>query len=50
MIQLEHVSFRYAEMETKALENISLQVDRGKCVVLSGSSGCGDNDIMMIVQ
>ena len=50
MIQLEHVSFRYAEMETKALENISLQVDRGKCVVLSGSSGCGKTTITRLIN
>ena len=37
LIELEQVSFRYAKMETEALQNISLKVEKGKCVVLSGS-------------
>lgn len=50
LVELDRVSFRYTEMEKEALQDISLKVDRGKCLVLSGSSGCGDNAIMMIVQ
>ena len=50
MIELEQVSFRYAEMETEALRNISLKVDRGKCVVLSGSSGCGKTTITRLIN
>lgn len=50
MIELEHVSFRYSEMETEALQNISLKVDRGKCVVLSGSSGCGKTTITRLIN
>ena len=50
MIELKQVSFRYAGTETEALRSISLKINKGKCVVLSGSSGCGANDIMMTVQ
>ena len=50
MIELEQVSFRYAEMKTEALQNISLKVDKGKCVVLSGSSGCGKTTITRLIN
>ena len=50
LIELEQVSFRYAEMETEALQNISLKVEKGKCVVLSGSSGCGKTTITRIIN
>ncbi|WP_329886439.1 ABC transporter ATP-binding protein [Pseudoramibacter faecis] len=50
MIELEQVSFRYAETETKALQNISLKVGRGKCVVLSGSSGCGKTTVTRLIN
>ena len=50
MIELEQVSFRYAETETEALKNISLKVDRGKCVVLSGGSGCGKTTVTRLVN
>ena len=50
LIELEQVSFRYAKMETEALQDISLKVDRGKCLVLSGSSGCGKTTIIRIIN
>ena len=50
MIELEQVSFRYAEMKTEALQNFSLKVDRGKCVVLSGGSGCGKTTITRLIN
>lgn len=50
LIELEHVSFCYAEMETEVLQNISLKVDKGKCVVLSGSSGCGKTTITRLIN
>jgi len=50
LIELEQVSFRYAEMETEALRNVSLKVDRGKCVVLSGSSGCGKTTVTRLIN
>ncbi len=50
MIELQGVSFRYAEMETEVLHNISLKVDKGKCVVLSGSSGSGKTSITRLIN
>ena len=49
LVELEQVSFRYEEMETEALRNISLKVDRGKCVVISGNSGCGKTTLGKIL-
>ena len=50
MVELDRVSFRYTEMEKEALQDISLKVDRGKCLVLSGSSGCGKTTITRIIN
>ena len=50
MVELEQVSFRYEEMETEALRNISLKVDRGKCVVISGNSGCGKTTVTRLIN
>lgn len=50
MIELNQVSFRYAEMEKQALYDISLKVDKGKCLVISGSSGCGKTTITRIIN
>lgn len=50
MIELERVSFRYAETDTDALRNLSLKVEKGKCVVLSGSSGCGKTTVTRLIN
>ena len=50
LVELDRVSFRYTEMEKEALQDISLKVDRGKCLVLSGSSGCGKTTITRIIN
>lgn len=50
MIELEHVSFRYAEAEIEAIKDISLKIEKGKCLVLSGSSGCGKTTITRLIN
>ena len=50
LVELERVSFRYTEMKTQALQDISLKVGRGKCLVLAGSSGCGKTTITRIIN
>ena len=50
MIELKQVSFRYAGTETEALRSISLKINKGKCVVLSGSSGCGKTTITRLIN
>ena len=45
MIEIKNVSKQIGDR--KILDNISLTIDKGSLVVLIGSSGCGDSDIMM---
>lgn len=40
-IEFNHVSFRYANAERGALENIQLEIQKGKIVALVGASGAG---------
>lgn len=44
--ELQGLSFRYPEAETKALENISLTVHPGEFLVLCGPSGCGKSTLL----
>ena len=47
-IEFKNVSFSYGD--ENVLDNISFKVSKGERVALVGSSGSGDNAIMMIVQ
>jgi sigma 54 interacting domain protein len=49
MLTLENLSLFY-EQDKKILEDITLQVTEGECILLTGESGSGDNAIMMTVQ
>lgn len=50
MIHLEQVSFRYEGCSENTLENVSLSVARGECVVLTGASGCGKTSITRLLN
>ncbi len=51
MIRLENVQkqFRTEEVETTALENVSLIVEEGDFVAVMGPSGCGKSTLMNIM-
>ena len=49
MIELKNYSFSY-DGKKQILNNINLKIKQGEFVAVTGLSGCGDNDIMMIVQ
>ncbi len=50
MIRLEHVYFTYGNSDSGALEDVSLSVRKGECVLLCGSSGCGKTTITRLVN
>lgn len=50
MIELEQVSFRYDGSFGDTLQNISLSVGRGECVVLTGASGCGKTSLTRLIN
>lgn len=49
MIELTHASFQY-ENSDRGVQDISLSVKRGECVVLTGLSGCGKITVTRLVN
>ena len=51
LIRMETVSkvFVTDEVETRALENIDLEVERGEYISISGPSGCGKSTLLAIL-
>ncbi len=50
MINLANVSFSYGEGEKLALDNVSLQVAEGECLLLCGKSGCGKSTVLNLIN
>lgn len=49
MIELKNVTFQYADAE-RGVCDVSLHVSKGKCVVLTGLSGCGKTTLTCLVN
>jgi ATP-binding cassette subfamily B protein RaxB len=49
VIEIENVSFRYAEGEPWILRNCSLRVEPGESVALVGASGCGKTTLAKLL-
>ena len=49
MIELTRASFQY-ENSDRGVQDISLSVKRGECVVLTGLSGCGKTTVTRLVN
>lgn len=50
VLQLENVTFTYAQAETSALKNIHLHVNEGEFVVLCGPSGSGKSTLLKLIK
>ena len=47
---LKNVSFRYANGDAGALDDLDLTVKKGECVLLCGSSGCGKTTVTRLLN
>ena len=43
---IENLNFSYPETKEKTLSNVSLNIERGEFVVISGMSGCGKSTLL----
>lgn len=50
MIRIENVTFQYANAGEPSVENISLHIKKGECVVLLGHSGCGKTTLTRLIN
>lgn len=49
MVDLEHINFSY-DGQRGALQDISLHIQQGECVLLCGESGCGKTTITKLIN
>ncbi|HEY8069108.1 MAG TPA: peptidase domain-containing ABC transporter [Burkholderiales bacterium] len=49
-IEIDGVSFRYADDQAPVYENFSLNIDAGACVALTGPSGSGKSTLARLLQ
>ena len=48
-IELDRVSYRYADTEPFVLNDVSLRIEHGECVAIVGPSGCGKTTFVKVL-
>ncbi len=50
IIEFNQISFKYNQTNDNALDNVSLNIKQGECVVLCGLSGCGKSTLLRFIN
>lgn len=50
MISLKNVSLNYPNTSVPALKNITLEIQSGECILLTGHSGCGKSSLLRLLS
>jgi energy-coupling factor transport system ATP-binding protein len=50
MVSIENVIFHYGETHEQCLNNFSLRIKPGECVLLCGESGCGKTTVTRLIN
>ena len=50
ILQVKNLTFRYAESERCAVDNVSFSIKQGEFVVLCGESGCGKSTLLRLLK
>ena len=50
MIDIKHVSFQYNNADSGSLNDVSLHIKKGECVLLCGQSGCGKTTLTRLIN
>ena len=46
MITFKNFNYKYIESEKLNIENLSLYIKKGECILFTGPSGCGKTTIL----
>ncbi|MCF6168059.1 ATP-binding cassette domain-containing protein [Lutibacter sp.] len=49
-VEIENISFTYPDLYEKTLNNVSLSLDKGELIVLTGGSGSGKSTLLFILS
>lgn len=50
ILRIENLSFRYPQTASKALDNISFNINSGEFIVVCGQSGCGKTTLLKLIK
>ena len=50
MITFKNFNYKYVESKKLNIEDLSLEIKKGECILFTGASGCGKTTIMRVLN